>query len=520
MPTKARIPASRSSKAKPPPSDGGRVCAWIERFLVHGAGDWFGKPFRLSDEQRRTIWRLYERNSDGSRRVRRAVIGRPKGYGKTELAAAIAIAELAGPTAPTSPDIPVAAASFEQADLLFGAARAMVGEGPLEPFLEAYDKEILRKDGPGRLYRVAAAAGTNDGGRHSHRVADEVHEWVGGKERVHVVLTNGLVKRKNSWGLDISTAGDDLEALIGQLYRKGKAIEAGERKDDRFYFDWLEHPDPECDLSTEEAVRAAVAIAYRAAGPHVDLEEIVARFYEIPEYEFRRYYLNQFTATAEAWLPAGAWRARQAAKTDPPPAGADVFLAFDGSYNRDSTALVGCLPGPEPYLFVVGCWERPSKRENWTVPRSEVDAAVDAAMKRWRVKELACDPPGWHQEIDQWAETYGPDVVVAYPTNKLELMADACSKFYTAVVTAGLSHDGDARLSRHLANARVKELRGGRAYITKDGRDSPRKIDLAVAAVVAHDRATQSEAPSVYERRGLIELSDEPVDEADEQADG
>jgi hypothetical protein len=29
----------------------------------------------------------------------------------------------------------------------------------------------------------------------------------------------------------------------------------------------------------------------------------------------------------------------------------------------------------------------------------------------------------------------------------------------------------------------------GGAYITKDGRNSPRKIDAAVAAVIAHDRA-------------------------------
>jgi hypothetical protein len=36
----------------------------------------------------------------------------------------------------------------------------------------------------------------------------------------------------------------------------------------------------------------------------------------------------------------------------------------------------------------------------------------------------------------------------------------------------------------------VKETRDG-AYITKDGRNSPRKIDVAVAAVVAHERAVE-----------------------------
>jgi phage terminase large subunit-like protein len=68
------------------------------------------------------------------------------------------------------------------------------------------------------------------------------------------------------------------------------------------------------------------------------------------------------------------------------------------------------------------------------------------------------------------------------------MMSAACSRFYTAVVTGQLSHDGDGALARHLANAVVKETVDG-AYITKERLSSPHKIDLAVAAVVAYDRA-------------------------------
>jgi phage terminase large subunit-like protein len=45
-------------------------------------------------------------------------------------------------------------------------------------------------------------------------------------------------------------------------------------------------------------------------------------------------------------------------------------------------------------------------------------------------------------------------------------------------------------MARHLANAIVKASSDGRyKYISKDHPDSPRKIDLAVAGVVAHHRA-------------------------------
>jgi phage terminase large subunit-like protein len=464
------------------------VCEWIETFLVHGEGDWLGRPFRLTQEQRRLVYRVYERKPDGGRRYRQVLYGRPKGYGKTELAAAIAVAELAGPIAPLAPDIPVAAASFEQANLLFGTARTMISEGPLRDYLEVYEKEILRKDAPGRVYRVAAIAGTNDGGRHTFRVADEVHEWDGSKERVHLVLTNGLAKRQNSWALDISTAGCDIDSLIGWLYEKGARVERGEISDDSFLFDWQQHPDPDCDLSSEQAVRAAVKVAYRGAGGHVDLDRIVARFYEIPEYEWRRYYLNQFTPTARAWLPSGAWQACQAQDSEPPPAGTPVVLGFDGSYSGDSTALVGATLGPNPFLFVVGCWERPEGHDDWLVPREEVRAVVDRAFQRWKVREFACDPPGWYAEIDQWAEQYGGKVVLRFQTNNAKFMSEACSRFYTAVVQERLEHDGDPRLARHLANATLKETPAG-AYIVKENRHSPKKIDLAVAAVIAFDRA-------------------------------
>jgi hypothetical protein len=207
---------------------------------------------------------------------------------------------------------------------------------------------------------------------------------------------------------------------------EGRQIDAGEATDPRDLFDWLEHPDPNCDLSSTNAVRAAVEVAYRGAGEHVDLEQIVARFYEIPEFEWRCYYLNQFTATAEMWLPTGAWARcadtrRVVAKNEK----VKVVLGFDGSYNNDSTALVGCtLDG---HVFVVAVWEKPqgSRGDGWVVPREEVTATVDRAMRDYDVQVLACDPPGWHREIDEWSERYAKAITVMYPTNRRTLMSDA-----------------------------------------------------------------------------------------------
>lgn len=135
------------------PSRGARVCRFIEEHCVHGEGDFFGEPFRLRRWQRKFLYRLYELNRDGTRRYRRALWGLPKGSGKTEMAAAIAMYELCGEEH-VSPLIPVAAASFEQADLVFGVAKVMGKESPtLRHLVEVFDTEILLRDRPGRMYR-------------------------------------------------------------------------------------------------------------------------------------------------------------------------------------------------------------------------------------------------------------------------------------------------------------------------------------------------------------------------------
>lgn len=58
-----------------------------------------------------------------------------------------------------------------------------------------------------------------------------------------------------------------------------------------------------------------------------------------------------------------------------------------------------------------------------------------------------------------------------------------------------VSHDGDARLARHVANARRRE-RGGGVTIQKETPDSPRRIDAALAAVLAFEAAADAGGPS------------------------
>lgn len=64
------------------------------------------------------------------------------------------------------------------------------------------------------------------------------------------------------------------------------------------------------------------------------------------------------------------------------------------------------------------------------------------------------------------------------------LIVRALEKFRSSVVDGELTHDGGSVLTRHILNARRRESRSG-IQIAKEHPESPRKIDAAVAAVLA-----------------------------------
>ncbi|MHB8398440.1 MAG: terminase TerL endonuclease subunit, partial [Candidatus Limnocylindrales bacterium] len=150
---------------------------------------------------------------------------------------------------------------------------------------------------------------------------------------------------------------------------------------------------------------------------------------------------------------------------------------------RDSTALVGCTAAG--HVFLIGIWERDLHEPDWTVPRTEVDEKVAWAFGRWDVRLMQCDPPRWEREVEDWSERY-PGRVLSFDTAIAERMAPAVGRFHDAVADGTLTHDGHPILARHIANARTHETRWG-LVIRKEDKDSPRRIDAAVAAVLAHD---------------------------------
>jgi phage terminase large subunit-like protein len=119
------------------------------------------------------------------------------------------------------------------------------------------------------------------------------------------------------------------------------------------------------------------------------------------------------------------------------------------------------------------------------VPVSDVKEAIREACRKWNVREVACDEYIWVNDLEELADEGIP--IVSFPQTAGR-MTPATQRFYELVKNQRISHNGDPRLARHLGNAQIRtDNRGSR--LQKDSKNSPRKIDLAVAAVMAVDRA-------------------------------
>jgi phage terminase large subunit-like protein len=486
---------------------GPRVVEWIEQNLVHGPGDVQGQRVELDDEQTRFLFHAYEVDDQGRRVVRRAVYSRPKGRAKTELAAFVACAEALGPVRfagwdhdgrplgrpVRAPYVRLAATEETQAGNTYEAVRVMLTEGPLGRLgLDVGLTRTFLPDG-GKILPVTAAAASKEGGKESFAVFDETGLYVLPElHRMYETIRRNLAKRKAAepWSLE-TTAMYALgeESVAEHSYRYAQAVEEGRVDDPGFLFDHRQAPD-DVDFHDPDQLRAALTYAYGEAAAWMDMDRLLAEAYDgqTREDTFRRWFLNQPVASSEAWLSPAAWaacvdRGYQA------PEGTQICLGFDGSYRLDSTALIAATVEERPYIWVVGLWERPERAaDDWVVDREHVDAVVRKAMKTFDVRELAFDPPGWHHEADAWVDEFGERSVLAFPTASRKAMSQACSRFYSAVMNGLLAHDGDPRLARHIANAVLRDTPSG-GYITKDGKNSPRKIDAAIGAVIAHERA-------------------------------
>lgn len=487
------------------PSFGGIAVKWIESNLIFAEGDSFGKPVRLREDQKLFLWRWYEHcPSCEAWHFTRALRGEARGGGKTALIAMIAVLEFAGPPqiAPYSPNVVVAAASWDQANLLYGAAAVMMGgrdqeveQAPLRGFFEVYDAETRHADHrPGRLFRTATVAGTNQGGQPTLAIFDEIHEYGDvhdAKARFHRVVSMGASKRTLTYRMpdgrefkrgpgrviDLSTAGFDVDhSMLGAMYKQARR-EQQQRQATRFLFDWREAPD---GLDYDDPAQRAIAC--RAASGAADvIWSVAARVAEwddddMPKHEWIRYYANRWVDVAEeSWLSdhPGAWAACQGSwdlAGDEP-----AVLAIDMALKRDSVAVVEVRALPDDRFAVTSRIWYPA---DGAIPHLAVFEWIrDRALELGAAfRGLVYDPRYFQLPAEQLEADH--NLLVIQFDQSPTRMAPACGAAFDRILAGTIVHNGDVELAMQVKSAVKRQWeRGFTLYKGK----SRRHIDACVA---------------------------------------
>ena len=501
---------------------------WIEAFCVHGPGDIEGEPVLIDDEFAAFIARCYELEPDGRRRVRRAVISRPKGRAKSELAAFLAVAEAIGPVrfthfaeagevspwgyeyaegepvgAPVQrPEILCFATELGQAGNTYDAIYYMMNPETAHPSLvETYGRmdvglsRIMLPNG-GIINPESAADSSKDGGKSTFTVFDETHLWLLPKlKRLHQIVLRNLLKRKiaNGWALETTTCYMPSEGSVAEgTHEYAKAVAEGRLADAGLLFDHRQAA-AKFDAKYKSHRLAGLADVYGPAASWMDLEAI-SDSYEDPQTssaEWERYWFNRPVSIQGQWLSQAAWDECQSVREIPD--GAPVVLALDGSFSGDSTALIAVEMSEFPHIQVAGHWEKPPGAIEWRVDILEVETQIRTACMRWAVREITADPHLWARSLQILSEDGLP--VTEFPQSPAR-MTPATKRFTDYVNTRALTHSGDPALTRHVSNAVLKrDSRGTR--LSKESKSSERRIDLAVAAVMGVERAvTRVEEPA------------------------
>jgi phage terminase large subunit-like protein len=461
--------------------DGTDYCGFIEA-CCRVTKDSFAAPagslIKMRPWTKSLFGHLLARTSLKRYRHRQALIGMARKNVKSTSGAGLGLAGLV--LGPFGGEVYSCAGDREQARIVFGTARRMVEMDPqLSERLKLY-RDAIEFTRTGSVYKVLSAeAYTKEGLNPTLVVFDEVHVQPDRELWDVMALASGA--RVDPLMVGITTAGvrydaSGADSLCYSLYEYGKRVASGEVDDPAFFMAWWEPRDPTADHRDPNTWREANP----GYGDFIDPEDFASSVLRTPENEFRTKRCNQWVTSTETFLPAGVWQ-DCTDSTRVIPDRAPVILGFDGSRSGDATAISVVSLEDVPHVDVVGLWEKPRDAHDWEVPRTEVKDTVRDACKRWDVKGIAWDEYLWLDAADELEAEGLP--IVRFPQVP-QRMSPATQRFYELAVDRALTHSGDAGLARHIGNAVLKvDSRGWRIY--KEHKSSPRKIDLAVATVMA-----------------------------------
>lgn len=444
---------------------------FTETYLKHTRSRWANQPFVLEPWQKGWTDELLSLRPDGSRKYQQALLGIARGNGKSSLLSALCLYALIveGMKEPGA-EVYALAASKDQGRIIFNESKKMLEESILVDYAKIYRDSIYIPH-TGAVFQVLASDAPKLHGKSPwFFVGDEVHAFE--DRELWDVMSTAQIKRPGSLGVGISTAGFNLNSVLGDLYQRGKKGEEG------FYFKWFEASDVD-DADT-----------WKEANPSswITKEDLVRESKRHPRPVFQRLHLNRWTKAEEAWLPSGMWEDCEDTSLTIEP-GEEVWVGIDLGYMNDPTAIVEVCPKEDRFVVRAHIYAESDAHylndEDTQSYHQILDKLLEIGTKQ-QVNEFVFDPNGAYLMMEElMSQGYN---VVSYPQTALR-MCKATDILYQLIDQKMIAHNGDPFLANHIQAAHAKWVGEG-LRLHKDKKRSP--MDAAIALALATVRAQET----------------------------
>ena len=465
---------------------------------------------------------------NGYRQYNTAYVEIPKKNGKSELAAGVALYMTCG-DGEWGAEVYGCASDRQQASIVFDVAVDMVDQCPalkkrIKPVMSV--KRLVYQP-TNSFYQVLSAEAYTKHGLNVHAVIfDELHSQPN-RELFDVMTKGSGDARTQPLFFLITTAGTDRHSVCFEQHQKAEDILLGRKIDPTFYPVIYGVPD-DADWSLEEVWHQANP----SLGYTIDIEKVrnaylSAKDNPAEENIFRQLRLNQWVKQSTRWMQMEKWDACAFPVDERELLDRECYGGLDLSSSIDITAFVLVFPPRDdlekyvilPYFWIpeenmvqrvrrdhvpYDVWEKQGMlmtTEGNVIHYGFIESYIDSLGKKFHIKEIAFDRWGAVQMV-QNLEELGFTVV---PFGQgFKDMSPPSKELMKLTLEQKLAHGGHPVLRWMMDNIFVRTDPAGN--IKPDKEKSTEKIDGAVAAVMALDRAIRNggSSGSVYDDRGIL----------------
>lgn len=455
---------------------------------------YYGQPFMLEEFQRENIWKpIFATGSmEGGRfkrRFRRAIIGLPSGYGKTELAAATVLT-VATMEVIHNGQYGVVASSKDQVRNIFEKIATMIKLN--DTWRKQWDigaDVITHGETGAKIMVLPNKADALESWHFNVLVFDELHVYKDSK-----VWDAGLKGQKVLWNplsIGITTAADAREGFLWETLQKAD-------DDPGMYLYWL-GLDDDADIDKRESWEPLMCASWVTWESIQDQRDMASS-----KRSFERYTANRFPKSKDAYS------CFTSAQLDRCERGANRFdfespwtMGIDGATSGDSYAIVAFQERNDGKREKVGftkswIFDKPDE-ETGHYPLNQIMELVAGVCQAHYPECVGIDPNRMIVMSSQLEDVYGIETVSFAQNNPT--MCQATSIVVNLVKDRRLRLKGEGKLRKHLENTVEEEREPYGVRFGKDSRKS--KIDgaiaLAIAALAYEKLVSGSEdAPDIY----------------------